>query len=1431
MHFTNSGRWKSTPGHLLLVVTPFIGLLVAARPVSAQLWNERYPSDNSGEYFQSVASSADGSTLVVVSSDSANTADSIGQIFVSTNYGVSWQTTSAPINWWTAVACSADGTKMVASAVNSFDPLAAGIYTSADSGATWQQQTFSVNAGGGPLTSAGTIASSADGTKWVLAGDVGLSLSSDSGATWQSPLTQNVVTNVIYGVASSADGTNLVAVGVGPTTGASYLGAIYHSSDAGATWAQFNLPPGFTNSLSSVASSADGRKLVAVGFGGIYTSADYGVTWQRQSGAPSAAVPPGGTLPGVLITVASSADGTRLVVGGQFSLKGIYTSLDSGVTWVSNSIPTPNPLPWFSVASSADGKKLAAVPMASGFGIYTVALDGLSESIAATPTRVDLQDRIQVTVTVANGTTNTLTNVQVDGSITTSGLGGVSFAGFSGPSVVLTLPPGTNATLTYEYTATNYGVVTFSATAVGRGPGGPVRSLQATSGTVGIFPTCDLMVKTTAKNDTNFLGVGEFQQAPLNDQSLRLAIGTNGVAGYVVRVQNDSRVAHTFVLRAETNPAYPNWNIQVLANSANILDALTGADGWTTPLLAPGATFDLQVSLSPMAGAGMLDNPYVRMGAFPDSTIIDYVLDAVQLSAKLVPVPIQISLYALNTAGLTPESIQAGLSDINAPLVPVTDPSILAAQPLIHGGLVADGVTPLLIQLTADPVNLAQFPQGVQFSIQPTTLGVGALNNALIGQRFQALQNGAWQTFTPSDSITLTATENVGYVELLPILSDDVLLGGQTNQVGVDFSVVESASGVQCGDIQFAIRKPPIALIHGYNTAGDWGDDFKAILGTSRPYTTDTNNNFILTVKYGQNQIPLPGLPELAGIPVYGNTVASLDSCAQLALRAFQESLSSLHNQWAFARFDVVAHSQGGVLTRMLCNITANKYISQPFRNPDNLNRGRFHRVVTIGSPHNGTRLLRYLLDLNQNGEFADYSSLPLIVGSLGVQSAVAQAKFDPWGPQIAEINDPSPTNAWLPDPGASFHLVRTVIDNGASPGLFDGTPSYLVLGLNTQIGGVAVIPRGSDGVVDFDSMAANVPPAPVGNNVFSVSSDNDISHSGPMPIFGSSSFQTESPVVAQHVIGALDQSLSLPAADIVFGSFSVPPLLSSTTKAVLDSYAALVTVQALANLIRLASPNDGQSLYEYAIPVSTNFPPEGNVAWLVQVYGPSGITSDGVELSVGGSNNSQVTVTVDNALVGDVVLSAAYQSVSNTVVLIAPTLVVSLNPVGASLTGFQTLPASIAMPVGTVISPQFLATYSDGSSSLRFVASNQVEVTSSQPSVVSVTNSLNWELSSVGTAQITVAWSGFHATSEIRVFDPAASTPPTLAFLNTGNNQLTLSWPGFTTSWQLESKDDLASTNAWQPVLTPPIEAGGMSLVPITTSNAQQFYRLQWQP
>src|SRR5262245_46707196 len=66
--------------------------------------------------------------------------------------GQVWTETSAPTTNWAALACSADGGKLVAAVDGG------GIYVSQDFGATWTQT-------GAPITNWSSLASSADGTK------------------------------------------------------------------------------------------------------------------------------------------------------------------------------------------------------------------------------------------------------------------------------------------------------------------------------------------------------------------------------------------------------------------------------------------------------------------------------------------------------------------------------------------------------------------------------------------------------------------------------------------------------------------------------------------------------------------------------------------------------------------------------------------------------------------------------------------------------------------------------------------------------------------------------------------------------------------------------------------------------------------------------------------------------------------------------------------------------------------------------------------------------------------------------------------------------------------------------------------------------------------------------------------------------------------
>ncbi len=245
-----------------------------------------------------------------------------------------WTQTTAPTNYWNSIAASADGNRLVATVYGG------GIYSSTDSGKTWKPTGAP---SGVPWT---TVASSADGTKLVAAAfyKYPIYLSTNSGISWST----NGPGGDWQSVACSSDGKKLVAV-------ANENGSIYTSTNAGITWRQAANAP--SNFWQSVACSADGNKMVAaVGgsltAGPIYVSADSGTTWKPADSAPS----------NIWQCVASSADGNKLVAVSCLDLPAvggsIFTSTNSGLTWISNNIPSE---PWSWVVSSADGTKLTAV--------------------------------------------------------------------------------------------------------------------------------------------------------------------------------------------------------------------------------------------------------------------------------------------------------------------------------------------------------------------------------------------------------------------------------------------------------------------------------------------------------------------------------------------------------------------------------------------------------------------------------------------------------------------------------------------------------------------------------------------------------------------------------------------------------------------------------------------------------------------------------------------------------------------------------------------------------------------------------------------------------------------------------------------------------------------------------------------------------------
>ena len=328
--------------NLLLTVAISTGWFIAVNLTFAQTWTRTSaPSNN----WEAVASSADGSKLI---------AAGMSWIYcISTNSGSTWITNTQPQKGsrhggWSCIASSADGTKLVG--------LAGGIiWVSTNSGTTW----FSNNVPG--VAFFGSVALSADGNKLVaVAGDHSSSpgsiyTSTNSGITLKQT---TAPTNNWMSVASSADGTKLVAAAIiNDPQNHPQSGKIYASTDSGLTWA---LTGASTNNLwATVASSADGSKLLAASevaivlvptlrgsYGSVYTSTNFGITWTSNH-VPAAQWQ----------SVASSADGTKLVAVAIEPRGLIYSSTNSGATWVSNNVPNDG---WHSVASSADGNQLVA---------------------------------------------------------------------------------------------------------------------------------------------------------------------------------------------------------------------------------------------------------------------------------------------------------------------------------------------------------------------------------------------------------------------------------------------------------------------------------------------------------------------------------------------------------------------------------------------------------------------------------------------------------------------------------------------------------------------------------------------------------------------------------------------------------------------------------------------------------------------------------------------------------------------------------------------------------------------------------------------------------------------------------------------------------------------------------------------------------------
>jgi hypothetical protein len=230
-------------------------------------------------------------------------------VYYSSDYGFNWAASDVPSTVYTCLAASLTGQYVVVG------DNAGNLYKSSNYGVSYTLLASS-------LSYIYAISISSDGQYFYAApndgtGDIYLG----SGAT---VTTSNVGASILwYSIACDSTGAYVYAVGYDGSNN----GLLYSSADYGATWALNTTLPAFPNgNANQIACDSTGQLInLAAGPQGIYQSTNGGSTWTQLS-APIAGR--------YWKFLASDSTGTNLIAGDFFGYGTVFTSSDSGATWV-----------------------------------------------------------------------------------------------------------------------------------------------------------------------------------------------------------------------------------------------------------------------------------------------------------------------------------------------------------------------------------------------------------------------------------------------------------------------------------------------------------------------------------------------------------------------------------------------------------------------------------------------------------------------------------------------------------------------------------------------------------------------------------------------------------------------------------------------------------------------------------------------------------------------------------------------------------------------------------------------------------------------------------------------------------------------------------------------------------------------------------------
>jgi pimeloyl-ACP methyl ester carboxylesterase len=391
-------------------------------------------------------------------------------------------------------------------------------------------------------------------------------------------------------------------------------------------------------------------------------------------------------------------------------------------------------------------------------------------------------------------------------------------------------------------------------------------------------------------------------------------------------------------------------------------------------------------------------------------------------------------------------------------------------------GVAADGASSLIIKFpTTHQLNISSIaaPTGAPTPTTAAACPYGSLQE--VGSTAQHCTSMS-TVGGPSDSkMVLVYTAPLDFPDVATLSKSGqstVDPAGEIRHVGFDVYATTSPQDTyaQVWSVYLDMVRPPVLLVHGlWSGSGAW-NDFMVNAYTDRNY--DLTNRISYT-DYSWDRAASDTF-RASSRPASVLQVESDIKYAKDSLRSLGIAVSSV---------DAVAHSMGGLQLRSLAAGGG----SHAFSRSDNFFRGDIHKIVTIGTPHDGSPIARNLMKnrcFQSDSPDSQYFGFDL--GNGGVILTTHQ-----YGPTLQQtinnllpygimfgpaLEDLQPGSAALTELGSTHIPTHFVAGKGSFlPGIFQLVDSFALFNNGANLDLAHAITGANDGVVSIGSATAGL--------------------------------------------------------------------------------------------------------------------------------------------------------------------------------------------------------------------------------------------------------------------------------------------------------------------------------------------------------------------